>query len=265
MFFSISTIAMLAAAAVALPGIPSELHIRTESAPTPDIAAITAVDPASFPSYQTGSLVRQNVTSDTTIEKRWTCSSSATLTWGDSDDGGMGILITNADSDWRGFYFYYNDCDSMPYKYAWIAAGATEFVSLPSDFQGRVTRGVDAYNLDGSAQTLASWFEISFDSAGTAWADLSLIRGCDGAVLLWSTDGSGSWKGFTQWILDGAPTGAYDMKNDGQWVLKYTENTDGSINTVPRDWFISEVGVDYAYVDDYHGNPVISSSDGRFG
>lgn len=186
-------------------------------------------------------------------------------TWGDYDNGGKGVLITNADNDWRGFYFYYNSCDSVPYKYVWINAGETQFVSLPADFQGRVTRGVDAYNLNGSPQTLASWFEISYDNQGWGWADLSLIRGCDGGVLLWSIDGSSAWKGFTQWILDGAPTGAYDMKNDGQWVLKYTENADGSINTIPRDWYISKVGVDYAYVDDYHGNPVISSTNGRFG
>lgn len=55
------------------------------------------------------------------------------------------------------------------------------------------------------------------------------------------------------------------MKNDGQWVLKATENSDGSLNTAPRDWEMSEIGEEYVYVDDYHGNPVISSSDGRFG
>lgn len=255
---------MLAATAAAMPGSLSQLHVRTESAPAPDIAAITAVDPSSFPSYQTGSLERQDV-SNATVEKRWTCTTKSTFTWGDSDNGGKGILITNADNDWRGFYIYYNSCDSVPYKYVWINAGETQFVSLPADFQGRITRGVDAYNLNGSPQLLATWFEISYDSAGVGWADASLIRGCDGAVLLWSVDGSGAWKGFTQWILDGAPTGAYDMKNDGQWVLKYTENSDGSINTIPRDWFISKVGADYAYVDDYHGNPVIASSNGRFG
>ncbi|KAK6075049.1 hypothetical protein SCUP234_07520 [Seiridium cupressi] len=263
--FSLSSIALLASAAVAMPSPDSDLHVRTESAAAPDISAIVSVDPSSFPSYQTGSLERQDISNDTSVEKRWTCSSSPTFTWGDSDNGGKGVLITNADSDWRGFYFYYNNCDNVPYKYVWVKAGDTQFVSLPADFQGRVTRGVDAYNLNGSPQMLASWFEISFDSNGWGWADLSLIRGCDGSVLLWSTDGSGGWKGFTQWILDGAPTGAYDMKNDGQWVLKYTENTDGSINTIPRDWFIAQVGADYAYVDDSHGSPVIASTNGRFG
>lgn len=199
------------------------------------------------------------------VTKRWSCSSSATLTWGDNDDGGKGILITNAGSDWAGFYAYHNDCPDMPYKYIWIAAGSTEFLSLPSDFKGRVIRGVDVYNLNGQPQMLATWFEISFDSAGWAWGDVSLIRGCDGAVLMWSLDGSGAWKGSTQWVLDGAPTGAYDMKNDGQWVIKYTENRDGSVNTIPRDWDINQIGVDYVYVDDYNGDPVITSTNGRFG
>jgi hypothetical protein len=48
-------------------------------------------------------------------------------------------------------------------------------------------------------------------------------------------------------------------------VLKYTENGDGSINTIPRDWELQKVGAEYVYVDDYHGNPVIASNNGRFG
>lgn len=128
-----------------------------------------------------------------------------------------------------------------------------------------MTRGQDAYNLDGSTQMLATWFEFSFDSANWMWADVSLIRGCDGGALIWSLDTSGGWKGFTQWILDGAPEGAYDMKTDGQWVLKYTENADTSVNTIPRDWEIEQVGAEYVYVDDSHGSPVIASTNGRMG
>jgi hypothetical protein len=219
MLASLTTIAsFLAATAAAMPGLPRPLSNRQTPA-TPDVDSIKGVDPSAFTSYQTGGLQRASL-SDTSLTKRWTCSSSSILTWGDNDNGGIGVEITNAATEYAGFYFYYNNCDEVPYKYVWIAAGATEFVSLPSDFQGRVTRGVDAYNLNGHTQNLATWFEISFDSAGWMWADISLIRGCDGSALIWSTDGSGAWKGFTQWILDGAPTGAYDEKNDGQWVLK---------------------------------------------
>lgn len=54
------------------------------------------------------------------------------------------------------------------------------------------------------------------------------------------------------------------MKNDGQWVIKYTENNDGSINTIPRDWDIQKIGSQYVYVDDAHGSPVISTPNQRF-
>jgi hypothetical protein len=59
------------------------------------------------------------------LQARWKCSASPTLTWGDGNTGGCGVLIANADSDWRGFYIYHNKCDNVPYKYIWIAAGAT--------------------------------------------------------------------------------------------------------------------------------------------
>jgi hypothetical protein len=53
------------------------------------------------------------------------------------------VTITNADTAWRAFYIYYNTCDYVPYKYVWISAGETVFVSLPAMFQGRITRGTD--------------------------------------------------------------------------------------------------------------------------
>lgn len=39
----------------------------------------------------------------------------------------------------------------------------------------------------------------------------------------------------------------------------------GSINPILRDREMQKVGADYAYLDDTHGNPVIASTDGRFG
>ncbi|OIW30565.1 hypothetical protein CONLIGDRAFT_630537 [Coniochaeta ligniaria NRRL 30616] len=268
MYKYLLTLTGLLAAASALPSEHSPAVQARSSLPGPDISAITSVPQSSFKSYQKGGLHRGTDASPSTsgaISKRWKCNTTPTFTWGETDTGGKGVQITNADGDWRGFYIYHNSCDSVPYKYIWINAGETEFVSLPADFEGRITRGVDSSMLSGSPQLLASWFELSYDGAGVGWADVSLIRGCDGGILTWSLDNSGAWKGFTQWILDGAPTGAYDMKNDGQWVLKYTENNDGSINTIPRDWEIQQVGAEYVYVDDNHGSPVISSSNGRFG
>lgn len=118
----------------------------------PDIASIVSVPPASFVSYAKGNLVRDNLLSSLTgaqppsaakIQKQWTCATSPTFTWGDADNGGVGVTITNADFDWRAFYIYQNLCDYVPLKYLWIAAQHTVFVSLPQYFQGRITRGTD--------------------------------------------------------------------------------------------------------------------------
>jgi hypothetical protein len=162
-----------------------------------------------------------------------------------------------------GFYAYENSCDSVPYKYTWIAPGATTFLSFPAGFAGRITRGIDWLNLDGSPQLLGTWFEFSFDVYNAIWGDVSLIRGCDEGVLMWSTDGSGAWKGFTQDILSDGPTGGYAEKGDGTWVLASTEGPPP--NYIAENWEIQQVGVEYVFVDDSHGSPVITSSNGRFG
>lgn len=127
---------------------------RTTSSPEefPDIASIMSIPPSTFVSYTQGNLIRDNLLSSltgarpptaATAEKRWVCASSPTFTWGDADNGGVGVTITNADFEWRAFYIYQNLCDYVPLKYVWIAAQHTVFVSLPADFQGRITRGTD--------------------------------------------------------------------------------------------------------------------------
>ncbi|KAM3510595.1 hypothetical protein MY11210_005786 [Beauveria gryllotalpidicola] len=119
--------------------------------------------------------------------------------------------------------------------------------------------------LNGQAQPLGSWLDISWHEYNIGWADISLIRGCDGAIPTWSLDGVDKWKGFKQWILDDAPYGAYNKKDDGQWVIKATEDVNAVINTIPRDWYMDKVGAEHVYVDDYHGGPVISSNNAKFG
>ena len=264
----------------------------------PDVASIASVPLDAFVSYAKGNLVRDNLLSSltgarpptaATAEKRWACASSPTFTWGDVDNGGVGVTITNADFGWRAFYVYQNLCDYIPLKYVWIAAQHTVFVSLPADFQGRINRGTDEvcgcpiplsvgpfadsfeqWNLGGVPRPLGTWLELAVDNRSWIWGDVSLIRGCDGPVLMWALDGSGAWKGFTQNILDGAPSGrtpsgAYDIKPSGQWVIAATENWDGSTNIIPMVWELQKVGSEYVYVDDSHGNPVIASKNGRFG
>ncbi|KAG8168895.1 hypothetical protein KVR01_001644 [Diaporthe batatas] len=213
----------------------------------PDIASILSVPPSSFVSYAQGNLIRDNLLisltgarppAAATLEKRWVCASSPTFTWGDADSGGVGVTITNADFEWRAFYVYQNLCDYIPLKYLWIAPQHTVFVSLPADFQGRITRGTDEWNLGGVPRPLGTWLELAVDNRSWIWGDVSLIRGCDGPVLMWALDGSGAWKGFTQNIIDGAPSGiapsgAYDIKPSGRWVIAATEDWDGSTNIVP--------------------------------
>ncbi|KAK5987016.1 hypothetical protein PT974_11131 [Cladobotryum mycophilum] len=248
-----------------LVGAVSALPAATQDQSSSDVAAIMAVPESSFTSYQTGGLIRQPVDQDGEVTKRaWKCTPKPIRTSGDKDTGGKGITITNDGKASRGFYIYHNSCDSVPWKYIWIDAGKTQFVSFPDGFEGRIQRGVDKFMLNGQPQTLGTWFEVSWDQHGVGWADVSLIRGCDGAVLIRSLDNSGAWKGFTQWILDGAPAGAYNKKSDGQSVIKETEGRNAAINTIPRDWDLKKVGAQYAYVDDSHGSPVIASQNGRF-
>ncbi|KAK8149420.1 hypothetical protein G3M48_007013 [Beauveria asiatica] len=232
--------------------------------PFPNITAVKSVPQDSFTSYETGGLKRKTFnTTEESLGKRWACSSQSILTWGDNDDGGRGISITNAGNDWRGFYIFHNSCDGTPWKYIWIEAGKTQFVSIPAGFEGRIQRGVDAQMLNGQPHLLGSWLEFSYDSSDVGWIDVSLIRGCDGAILVWDTTNGDKWKGFTQWILDGAPNGSYDLKDDGQWVIKATEGPNGVVNTIPRDWDQQQVGDQYAYIDDDHAKPVINGY--RFG
>ncbi|KAK3385278.1 hypothetical protein B0H63DRAFT_394959 [Podospora didyma] len=242
MFKSLIYLAGLVAVATALPARPS--------CPPPQ-------HPIKYP-YANTTLVTRQVT--------WTCRETSDYTAGDAEhEHGKGIFITNGDKVARGFYAYQNSCEYMPYKHIWIDAGETRFISFPDRWEGRIVRGDDETNLAGEPQTLATWVEFSLDAQGWIWGDVSLIRGCDGAVRLWATDGSKVERGFAKNILVGAPRSAYARKPNGACVLKHTENSDGSINTAVRDWELKHVGAAHAYVDDAHGNPVIASTNGRFG
>ncbi|KAI1405357.1 hypothetical protein F4819DRAFT_510329 [Hypoxylon fuscum] len=193
------------------------------------------------------------------------CATKATQTFGDPDQNGAGIQLKNGDSQSRSYFVYQNSCDYIPLKYITIGAGQTQFVSLPAGFQGRVVRGTEAVNLDGQPHTLGTWLELGLDGTGKGWADVSLIRGCDGAVSVAAMDGSGVSTGFDDSsILDGAPEGAYDTKQSGAKVLKATEGLLSVVVDVVRDYLASKLGYDKAYIDDYHGNPVICSSNERF-
>jgi len=103
------------------------------SLPSPNITAIIAHDPGMVPSYTTGGLKREKVGNLSSVTSRSSaalgkrscpaysadgnaCVGSSTLTWGDSDNGGTGVVITagGSSSNWYGFYFYENYCDCVP-------------------------------------------------------------------------------------------------------------------------------------------------------
>ncbi|KUJ20155.1 uncharacterized protein LY89DRAFT_666975 [Mollisia scopiformis] len=259
------TIAGLLAAATALPTAPT-----ASSTAQPNLSAIKSVKNSTFHTYKQGGLVRAPLISGglktrSSLAARTSCATSSQFTWGDNDHGGPGLVITNGGNAWDGYYMYENSCDSVPFKYFWLAPGSTQFISLPAGFQGRVSRGTDAMNLAGQPQLLGTWLELSFDpyNVNELWGDISLIRGCDGGMLMWALDGSGSWKGFTQDVLANAPVGAWAEKPDGTWVLAPGEGPTTDAETT--QYLLGAVGADNAFLNDAYGDPVISSQNRRYG
>ncbi|KAI0893683.1 hypothetical protein F4806DRAFT_146758 [Annulohypoxylon nitens] len=199
------------------------------------------------------------------LTARTTCSTSATDVSTESDSGSAGLNITNADSETRTYFVYENGCDTMPSNYITIDAGSSAFLNLPSGFQGRIVRGTTEVNLDGAAHTLGTWVEIGLDASGVGWADVSLIRGMDGAVLIAATDGTGASTGFSEnSVLDDATDAILEAKDSGAMAIKATEDWQAALLSEVVTYLSTKLGFTAAYIDDYHGNPVISDKKGRF-
>ncbi|KAH8651055.1 hypothetical protein BX600DRAFT_553974 [Xylariales sp. PMI_506] len=264
----ITLTSLLAATAMALPGPNGALPKRNVTADTltwDTLQQAMAVDPSTFQSYKVGGLVREpRHTNETSALTKRACATTPAYSWGDTDEGGPGILIGNAGTDYRWFYFYENGCNTVAYQYTLVPPGYFVYYALPSLFAGRITRGTNEYDLYGQADP-ATWFEFSLDENNWIWGDISLIRGCDGPAVLYATDGSGSWKGWNSDIISDAPAGATTYKADGSLVIQATEGENAVINTIPDEWDLAQVGPDYVYCDDSHGAPVIASTNGRFG
>ncbi|KAI1209287.1 uncharacterized protein F4807DRAFT_460978 [Annulohypoxylon truncatum] len=199
------------------------------------------------------------------LATRSNCTAHAVSADAEPDTGGAGLNITNADNQTRSYFVYENGCDTVPAKYLSVDAGATKFLPLPAGFQGRVVRGTTDVNLDGSAHTLGTWVEIGLDASGTGWADVSLIRGMDGAVTIASADGSGAKTGFSEnSVLDDATESILEAKPSGAMAIKATEDWQAALLSNVVSYLAGKLGYAVAYIDDYHGNPVISSSNSRF-
>lgn len=133
--------------------LPSTPSLTSQDGDQDNITgAIMERDPSSFSSYSTGNLVRGidgnyrswGVFPQATSYRRfeWNCTKIPIYTNGDHDDGDLGVFITNADPvNKQAFFMYHNLCDYIPFKYIWVNASATEFVSVPPKFEGRIVRG----------------------------------------------------------------------------------------------------------------------------
>ncbi|KAI0853395.1 hypothetical protein F5Y00DRAFT_100941 [Daldinia vernicosa] len=198
------------------------------------------------------------------LTRRVTCATQASDATNDGDQGGAGIQLSNRGNGTRSFFVYENSCDSIPLKYVNVTAGETKFVALPSLFQGRIVRGSEV-NLDGQPHTLGTWLEIGLDGTGKGYGDISLIRGCDGPVTLAANDGTNVTTGFDDLtVLADAPEDIFETGSDGSKVIQATEGLLSAVVEPVRDYLASKLGYEKAYLDDYHGNPVICSSNERF-
>ncbi|KAI1647724.1 uncharacterized protein F4817DRAFT_336617 [Daldinia loculata] len=198
------------------------------------------------------------------LSARGSCATQAFDATNDGDQGGAGIKLSNSGNGTRSFFVYENSCDSIPLKYVTVNAGETKFVALPQLFQGRIVRGNDS-NLDGQPHLLGTWLEIGLDGTGKGYGDISLIRGCDGPVTLVAEDGTGVATGFDDLsVLADAPEGIFEIDSDGSKVIEATEGLLSAVVDPVRDYLASKLGYEKAYIDDYHGNPVICSSNERF-
>ncbi|KAI0150069.1 hypothetical protein F4776DRAFT_190895 [Hypoxylon sp. NC0597] len=184
------------------------------------------------------------------------------------DTNGKGVVIHNADSETRSFFMYDNSCDNVPSKYVTIGASGTGFIPFSAGFQGRVVRGTEELNLDGKPHRLGTWLEMSLDSQGWAWGDVSLIRGCDGPVTIQALDSSGVIRGFKDTsVLFDAPANVLFPKDSGVKVINSTELEGANpplVIPAVVSYLSSKLDYSMQYIDDFHDNPVITSTNGRF-
>ncbi|KAI1097774.1 hypothetical protein F4804DRAFT_338868 [Jackrogersella minutella] len=183
---------------------------------------------------------------------------------GDQDLGGPGVLIWNYDPNDHGgvhgtmFFIYESNHDFVPYKYMTSSA----FVAVCSTFRGRIVRG-SLVNLDGQKHLLGTWVEVNWHANGTgsAWGDISLLQGNDGAATIESLDGLSNVRGFMLDLLSDAPTNAWAQKATGSWCLDKIIGQDA--NNATMEWERQFLNPWSVYLQD-DIDPVINSDNGRF-
>ncbi|XDG07332.1 hypothetical protein ABKA04_006947 [Annulohypoxylon sp. FPYF3050] len=167
---------------------------------------------------------------------------------GDEDHGGPGVVINNLD----------------PYDHGGIngAMYFVAFLSVCPTFRGRIVRG-SAGNLDGRKHLLGTWAEVNWHANETwsAWGDISILQGNDGAATIESLDGLSKFRGFMLDILSYAPAEAWAQKETGSWCLDKIIGEDA--NDATMEWEKQFIDPRNVYLRD-DIDPVINSDNGRF-
>jgi hypothetical protein len=183
-----------------------------------------------------------------------------------ADDGGPGIVLTNASQGECEYFFYDNYWNGdgtaganfdHPLTSVKLQPNETQFVSIPSTFKGRLQRGTELP---------ATWVEFQLEAADDhgAHGDISLQQGCDGAATIASTDGSNVINGFTEEVVSGAPEAAIRNKPNGQRALDTTVgNWNGGPNQAAIDYLNNVVRQERAYILGGSGTPDVASKNRR--
>lgn len=120
-----------------------------------------------------------------------------------------------------------------------------------------------AGNLDGRKHLLGTWAEVNWHANETwsAWGDISILQGNDGAATIESLDGLSKFRGFMLDILSYAPAEAWAQKETGSWCLDKIIGEDA--NDATMEWEKQFIDPQDVYLRD-DIDPVINSDNGRF-
>ncbi|ORY66600.1 uncharacterized protein BCR38DRAFT_484216 [Pseudomassariella vexata] len=236
---------------------------------------------ASFPSYFAygfPALSSQKIPRDISIHRHYHRNDNGTqifchnetqspiFTLGDLDYGAPGVILVNYDSGSHDkingtmYFFYESDHDYVPYKYTILSPWSHAYINLCPTFEGRIVRG-NYLNLDGRTHNLGTWAEVNWHPDGSAWGDVSLLQGNDGAVVIQSLDGINKMKGFAVDLLASAPEGAWARKDTGSWCLDKIVGPNA--NKITKSWEAKYLDPWNVYLEG-DIDPVINSNNGRF-
>ncbi|PSR88632.1 hypothetical protein BD289DRAFT_482021 [Coniella lustricola] len=203
-------------------------------------------------------------------------SSAATAASIPPRDSSPGVNIWNMASSKQTFYFCNNaangdgtadpgftsgtsGCSNLVTSVA-VAPSASTTVALATTFSGRIARSTD---------TPATWVEVQFQSGGTAYGDVSLEIGCDGAATVGPASGGGSAEvvGFSTPgdIVSAAPSGSTETRADGVKVISAPYSEGKVTNQAAADYLEKAVpgGNKMAYITTTSGTDVTQSSNNQ--